>query len=152
MKKFFSEFRNFAVKGNMVDMAIGIIIGAAFNNALQSLVNKIMMPPLNLLTDGVNLENKQWLLRPEILGAEGEVLQEQVAIEYGDFLSVFVDFLLVALVVFLVVKVMNQLRKKSEDTKDKAVETPANVQLLSDLKVLMEEQNALLKHNYQNRI
>lgn len=139
MKGFIEEFKNFAIKGNMVDMAIGIIIGASFNAVVNSLVKKIIMPPLSLLTEGVNLGDKKYILRE---AAEGI---EEVAIGYGDLLNVLIDFLIVAMTIFLVVKGMNRFRDKAEDPEDAEVETPRNIQLLSNLEKLMQEQNELLK-------
>jgi len=139
MKNFIEEFKNFAIKGNMVDMAIGIIIGASFNAVINSLVKKVIMPPLSLLTDGVNLGNKKYILR------DATEALEEVAIGYGDLLNVLVDFLIVALTIFLVVKGMNRFRNKAEDPENVEVETPRNIQLLSNLEKLMKEQNELLK-------
>lgn len=139
MKNFFTEFKNFAIKGNMVDMAIGIIIGASFNAVVNSLVKKIIMPPLSLLTHGVNLDDKKYVLRE---AAEGI---EEVAIGYGDLINVLIDFLIVALTIFLVVKGMNRFRTKAEDPENAEVETPKNIQILSNLEKLMKEQNELLR-------
>ena len=139
MKSFIQEFKDFAIKGNMVDMAIGIIIGASFNAVINSLVKKVIMPPLSLLTEGVNLENKKYVLRA---AAEG---LEEVAIGYGDLFNVLIDFMIVALTIFLVIKGMNKFRDKAEDPEDAEVKTPQNIQLLSNLEKLMKEQNELLK-------
>ncbi len=139
MKNLFKEFKNFAVKGNMIDMAIGIIIGTAFNNVVNTLVKKIVMPPLSLLTDGVNLTNKKWILRK---AAEG---REEVALGYGEFLEVMIDFAIVAFTIFAVLKVVNKFKDKAEDPGNKEVETPKQIQLLSNLEKLMTEQNEILK-------
>jgi len=140
MKNLFNEFKNFAVKGNMIDMAIGIIIGTAFNNVVNALVKKIVMPPLSLLTDGVNLRNKKWVLRS---AAEG---MEEVALGYGEFLEVMIDFGIVAFTIFMVLKVVNRFKDKAEDPENKEVETPKQIQLLSNLEKLMTEQNEILKN------
>jgi large conductance mechanosensitive channel len=139
MKGFIQEFKDFAIKGNMVDMAIGIIIGASFNAVINSLVKKVIMPPLSLLTEGVNLENKKYVLRE---AAEG---LEEVAIGYGDLFNVLIDFIIVAMTIFLVIKGMNRFRDKAEDPEDTEVKTPQNIQLLSNLEKLMKEQNELLR-------
>lgn len=141
MKSLFTEFKNFAVKGNMIDMAIGIIIGTAFNNVVNSLVKKIVMPPLSLLTDGVNLSNKKVVLRS---GREGV---EEVAIGYGAFFEVMIDFGIVAFTIFIVLKFVNRFKDKAEDPKNKEVETPKQIQLLSNLEELMTEQNRILKNS-----
>ncbi|MGF1558180.1 MAG: large conductance mechanosensitive channel protein MscL [Flavobacteriaceae bacterium] len=139
MKGFLNEFRNFAIKGNMVDMAIGIIIGASFNAVVNTLVKKIIMPPLSVLTGEINLENHKYILK----SASGA--NEEIAIGYGDLFNVVIDFLIVALTIFLVVKGMNRFREKAEDPENKTVETPKNIELLSKMEKLLEEQNRILK-------
>ncbi|WP_203256787.1 large conductance mechanosensitive channel protein MscL [Hyunsoonleella ulvae] len=143
--KLFKEFKEFAVKGNMMDMAIGIIIGAAFNKVIDVLVKQVMLPPLSLLTDGVNFKDKKIILRDAVLEADGSMLKDEVAIGYGALGEVFLDFLIIGFTVFIVVKFMNQLKKKAQDTTDTTVVTPKDIELLDKLTKLMEEQNALLK-------
>jgi large conductance mechanosensitive channel len=143
--KFFKEFKEFAVKGNMIDMAIGIIIGASFNKVIDVLVKKVFLPPLSLMTDGLNYQNKRYVLRDAITNNEGKITTEEVAIHYGELFEVVLDFIIIGLTVFLVVKAMNRLKDKSHDSKDPTVKTPKDIELLSNLKDLMEEQNALLK-------
>jgi large conductance mechanosensitive channel len=139
MAGFIKEFKNFAVKGNMVDMAVGIIIGTAFNNVVNTLVKKVVMPPLSLLTDGVNLADRKYVLR----SAKEDV--EEVAIGYGELVEVLIDFLVIAFTIFVVIKVINRYKKKAEDPKDKTVETPKEIELLSNIERLMEEQNSYLR-------
>lgn len=139
MKSLFTEFKNFAVKGNMIDMAIGIIIGTAFNNVVNTLVKKMVMPPLSLLTDGVNLGNKKMVLRNATDG------MEEVAIGYGEFLEVLIDFAIVAFTIFVVLKFVNRFKDKAEDPANTEVETPKQIELLSNLEKLMTEQNQILK-------
>ena len=143
--KFIREFKEFAVKGNMMDMAIGIIIGAAFNKVIDVLVKQVIMPPLSLMTDGMNFEDKKYVLRDAVVNAQGDTTTQEVAMEYGTLFGVFLDFIIVGITVFLVVKAMNRLRKKAQDTSDKTVATPKDIELLSRLTDLMEEQNTLLK-------
>ena len=140
MKNFIQEFKNFAIKGNMIDMAVGIIIGTAFNSVVNTLVKKIVMPPLSMLTNNVNLGNKKYILRE---AAEGV---EEVAIGYGELLEVLIDFGIIALTIFLVIKFINKIRTKAEDPKDVEEVTPKNIELLSNLEELMREQNALLRN------
>ncbi|WP_400078440.1 large conductance mechanosensitive channel protein MscL [Winogradskyella sp. R77965] len=145
--KLLKEFKEFAVKGNVMDMAIGIIIGAAFNKVIDVLAKQVILPPLSLLSDGVNFENKKLVLRDAITDASGTVTATEVAIAYGKLFEVFLDFIIIGFTVFIVVKAMNRLRNKAQDSKDKTVVTPKDIELLSDLKDLMEEQNKLLKAN-----
>ncbi len=139
MNSFIKEFKDFAVKGNMIDMAVGIIIGTAFNSVVNTLVKKVVMPPLSLLTDDVNLAERKYILR-EAVGEASEV-----AIGYGELIEVLIDFLIIALTIFIVIKFINRFKKKAEDPKNKTVETPKNIELLSNIERLMEEQNTLLK-------
>lgn len=140
MKKFFREFKNFAIKGNMIDMAVGIIIGTAFNNVVNTLVKKIVMPPLSLFTDRVNIANKKYVLREAADGVE------EVALGYGEFIEVMVDFTIIALTIFMVIKMINKLKTRSEDPKNTAEVTPKNIELLASLEELMKEQNAILRN------
>jgi len=139
-KSFLQEFKNFAIKGNMIDMAIGIIIGTAFNN-VNTLVKKVVMPPLSLMTDGVHLANRKYILRPV------SEKHEEIAIGYGEMLEASIDFLIIAFTIFVVIRFINRFKDKAENPKDKTVETPKNIELLSSLEKLMEEQNAILREN-----
>lgn len=150
MRNLFTEFKEFAVKGNMMDMAIGIIIGASFNTVINVLVKQIMLPPLSLLSSGINLENKRIILKSAVTDASGAVLIDEVAIGYGALMEASLDFIIVGFTIFIVVKFMNRLRMKAQDTKDVTVATPKDIELLSQITELMEEQNTLLKRNSPN--
>ncbi len=139
MKKFYQEFKDFALKGNMIDMAIGIIIGTAFNRVVNVIVKNILMPPLSMLTNEVVLRDKKIILR------EAAENVDEVAIGYGLLLETMIDFFVVALTIFVIVKGMNKFRRKAEDINDKEVETPKNIQILSNIEKLLEEQNTYLK-------
>lgn len=141
IKNFIQEFKNFAIKGNMIDMAVGIIIGASFNAVVNTLVKKVLMPPLSLVTEGVNFANKKFILR------EGSETNEEVAIGYGELIEVFIDFGIVALTIFLLLKGINKIRSKAENPEDPEIETPRNIELLSKIEKLMKEQNELLRNS-----
>jgi len=143
--KLLQEFKEFAVKGNMMDMAIGIIIGASFNQVIDVLVKQVLLPPLSLLSDGINLDNRKLILRESQSNNLGEVSIQEVAISYGQFIETFLDFLIVGFTIFIVVKFINRLNKKAEDPADKTVSTPKNIQLLMDMNDLLKEQNRILK-------
>lgn len=143
--KLIKEFQEFAVKGNMMDMAIGIIIGASFNKVIDILVKKVMLPPLSLLSGNIDLQDKRLILRDAVLGSDDKVIQSEVAIGYGALLEAVLDFIIVGFTIFIVVKVMNRLKKKAQDIKDTTVATPKDIELLSQLNDLMKEQNKLLK-------
>lgn len=144
--KWFKEFREFAVKGNMIDMAVGIIIGTAFNKVVDVLVKQVIMPPLSVLTSGVNYEDKKFILREAVPASEGVEAVEQVAIGYGMLIQVLIDFLIIGITVFFIVRLMNRFRRKSEDPKNHTVATPKNIELLENLNELMREQNDFLKN------
>lgn len=139
------EFKEFAVKGNMIDMAVGIIIGTAFNKVVDVLVKQIIMPPLSMLTTGMNYSDSKYVLQEAIPASEGVPASEEVAIGYGLLIEVLVDFLIIGFTVFIMVKLMNRFRRKAEDPKNKTVAPARNVQLLENINRLMEEQNNLLK-------
>jgi len=145
--KLLQEFKEFAVKGNMMDMAIGIIIGASFNQVIDVLVKQVLLPPLSLLSDGINLDNRKLILRDSQSNNLGEVSIQEVAISYGQFIETFLDFLIVGFTIFIVVKFINRLNKKAEDPADKTISTPKNIQLLMDMNELLKEQNRILKKN-----
>ena len=143
--KLIKEFKEFAVKGNMIDIAIGLIIGASFNKVVDVLVKQIFLPPLSLLTDGVNWENKKIILR-ESLTENGSAKLEEIAIGYGKLIEVLVDFLVVGITVFLVVKFINILRNKAEDPNDITLTTPKDIELLNKVTELLEKQNEILEN------
>ena len=142
--KLIKEFKEFAVKGNMIDIAIGLIIGASFNKVVDVLVKEILLPPLSILTNGVNWENKKLVLQESII-ENGIVKLEEIAIGYGKMIEVTVDFLVVGITVFLVVKFINVLRNKAEDPKDETLKTPKDIELLNKVAELLHEQNEILK-------
>lgn len=143
MFKIFNEFKEFAIKGNMIDIAIGVIIGAAFNKVVDVLVKQIFMPPLAYLTNGASWENKKIILRKAVENGTDKV--DEIAIGYGKLIEASVDFFIISLTVFIVVKFMNSLRKKADDTNDKTVTTPKDIELLNRVADLLEKQNELLE-------
>jgi large conductance mechanosensitive channel len=110
---FVSEFKEFAAKGNAMDMAVGIIIGAAFNKIVNSIVSDIIMPPIGMAIGGVDFKNLGIVLKDASTSAAGEVLPA-VTIRYGAFLNTVIEFLIIALSVFIVIKFMNRLVRKRE--------------------------------------
>ena len=138
--KIIKEFKEFAIKGNMFDMAIGIIIGMAFNKIVSSLVNDIILPSFSLIIGNVNFQNLNIVLQKEIIDNTGNIIQELVAIKYGNFIQVIFDFIIIAMTVFLVIKIFNKLRRKAENEKDTTVSTPRDIELLSEIRDLLKER------------
>ncbi|ADU70902.1 large-conductance mechanosensitive channel protein MscL [Pantoea sp. At-9b] len=131
---FFKEFRDFAMRGNVVDLAVGVIIGAAFGKIVSSLVANIIMPPLGLLIGGVDFKQFKWIIKP----AEGTA--PAVVMEYGVFIQSIFDFVIVALAIFIAIKLMNKLYKKKEV--EKADPKPTNEELLlTEIRDLLKQQN-----------
>ena len=142
--KLYREFKNFAVKGNMLDMAVGIILGASFNKVINILVKQVMMPPLSILSGNMHMEDRKIVLKDPVLDAQGAIVTEEIAIGYGALIEACIDFFVIGFVIFVVVKFMNKVIKRAEDTKDQTVETPKNIQLMTKMTQLLEEQNQLL--------
>ena len=109
---FLKEFKEFAVKGNVMDMAVGVIIGGAFGKIVTSVVNDIIMPPVGLLVGGVDFSDMKLTLKQAVLDAAGAVVTPTVTWNYGAFIQQVVDFTILAFCVFLMVKLMNRLTKK----------------------------------------
>lgn len=136
---FIKEFREFAVKGNMIDMAVGIIIGAAFGKVVSSLVGDIFMPPLGWMIGGVDFSDLSIAL-PEIIEGKGAVL-----IPYGKFIQTLIDFMIVAFAIFMVVKVINRMKKKSEEAPAEAPAEPTPTKeelLLTEIRDLLKQQKS----------
>jgi len=136
--KLVEEFKQFAVKGNMMDMAIGIIIGGAFGKIVASLVNDVIMPPLGLLLGGIDFTDMKATLKSASVNELGEAIPA-VTLNYGTFIQTAVDFLIIALVVFMLIKAMNSLKKK-EETAPAAPPAPTkDQQLLTEIRDLLKK-------------
>ena len=125
MKKLLNEFKAFAVKGNMIDMAVGVIIGGAFGKIVTSLVNDVLMPPIGLFVGNVNFTELSLTLKDAVLSEAGEVLTPAVTLKYGAFIQQVVDFTILALCVFVMVRVMARLTEKKEEPAPEPAPAPA---------------------------
>lgn len=114
------EFREFALRGNVVDMAVGIIIGAAFGKIVSSMVNDVLMPPLGYLIGGVDFSDKQVILKDAVAAAPGLKEHPAVILKYGVFINEMINFAIVAFAVFMLIKMINTARKKFEKQKEAA--------------------------------
>ncbi len=145
MKKFFSDFKEFAMKGNVVDMAVGVIIGAAFGKIVTSLVNDIIMPVVGVLTGGTNFSEYKFVIQKAVMDGT-EVITPEVAITWGAFVQTIVDFLIIAFCIFVAIKFISNLRR------DKAAEVAAEAEAAADPEptkeeVLLTEIRDLLKQD-----
>jgi large conductance mechanosensitive channel len=142
---FFKEFKQFAMRGNVVDMAVGIIIGAAFGKIVTSVVNDIIMPGIGLLVGGVNFTDLKLVLKKAVMEGE-QIISPAVTINYGNFLQVTFDFIIVAFAIFLLIKAMNTLNRKKEEKA--AAPAPAPVpEPSAEEKLLKEILDELKKKN-----
>jgi large conductance mechanosensitive channel len=132
------EFREFIARGNVIDLAVGVIIGAAFNDIVKSLVDQIVMPPVGLLLSGVDFAKLQWVIKPDNpLTRENEL----VAIQYGAFLNTMIRFFIVAWVVFLLVKMVNIVRRReAQRPPEEKPAPPPQEALLAEIRDLLKAQ------------
>lgn len=142
MIKILKEFKEFAIKGNMFDMAIGIIIGMAFNKVVSSLVEDIILPFFASILGKVNFQNLSYTLQEKEVDDQGTVIQELVTVSYGSFIQHTIDFLIISLTVFLVIKTFNRIKKKAENSNDNTVPTPKQIELLSEIRDLLKEKKS----------
>ena len=153
MKKFFEEFKKFAMRGNVIDLAVGVVIGGAFGKITTSIVNDIIMPVVGMLTGGIAFEDWKIVLKEAVLDAEGAVQTAEVAITYGNTIAIILDFIIVAFAVFCMVKAINGLHakagelKKTEEEEAAAEATPpappepsAEEKLLTEIRDLLKNQ------------
>ena len=144
MKKFLEEFKAFAMRGNVIDMAVGVVIGGAFGKITNSVVNDIIMPLISMLTGGIEFSNWKWVLRAAV--TEGEtVVREEIAVNYGNLIAVILDFIIIAFAVFCMVKAINKmhdkLSKPAEPEPEKEPEPTKEEVLLTEIRDLLKEQS-----------
>ncbi len=122
------EFKDFAMKGNVIDMAVGIVIGGAFGKIIGSLVTDVIMPPIGLLLGGVDFSNLTWIIK------EATEAAEAVTMNYGVFVMTIVEFIIIAFSIFMVIKAMNNAKKKEEEKPAAAAKPSEEVMLLKDIR------------------
>lgn len=118
MKKFFNEFKAFIKKGNIMDMAIGVIIGAAFGKIVTSLVNDLIMPLISACFGGKSVSDWKWIIKEATYDANGVVVTAESALKYGNFIQTVIDFLIIAIVVFLILKVVMAIKSVADEAVD----------------------------------
>lgn len=141
-KSFVQEFKEFALKGNVVDMAVGVVIGGAFGKIVSSAVADIIMPPIGLLLGGTNFTDLKWVMKDAVV-ENGKEVAEAVTLNYGNFIQVTLDFLIIAFCIFMVIKFINKLtaKKKQEEEKPAAPPAPSKEEvLLSEIRDLLKEK------------
>jgi large conductance mechanosensitive channel len=135
----FSEFREFIARGNVIDLAVGVIVGAAFNDIVKSLVDNVIMPPIGLVLSGIDFSKLEWVLKPDDPLTK---VNEQVSIQYGLFINASIKFLIVAWVVFLLVKGVNAIRRADASQPADPPAPPPQEALLIEIRDLLKTQQA----------
>ena len=145
-KKWLKEFRDFAVKGNVVDLAVAVVIGAAFGKIVSSLVADIVMPLVGALIGGINFTSWKWTLRDAVLNDGGVIIKQAVTMNIGIFIQNIFDFFVIAWAIFIMVKVIGRLKKQliKEETEEKKEEAPAPLskdqELLTEIRDLLKKE------------
>ena len=145
MKKFMEEFKAFAMRGNVVDMAVGVVIGGAFGKISTSIVNDIIMPLVSMITGGIDFSQWKIVLKAAELDAAGAEVAKEVAINFGSTIAVIVDFVIVAFAVFCMIKFLNNLHRKKEEPApepepEPAPTAPTTEELLAEIRDLLKEK------------
>lgn len=141
MGRFIEEFKKFAMRGNVVDMAVGVIIGGAFGKIVTSVVNDLVMPVLGVLVGGVNFTDLKLTLKEAVMDGE-TVVSPAVTLNYGNFLQSTFDFLIIAFSIFMFIKLINKLSRKKEEAQPATPPAPpADVQLLIEIRDLLKEKH-----------
>ena len=142
MKKFLEEFKAFAMRGNVIDMAVGVVIGGAFGGITTSLVNDIIMPLISMLTGGLDFSAWKWVLKEAVLDETGAEVAAAVSVNYGNLISVIVNFIVIAFAIFCVVKALNKARELTEKKEEEAPAAPpepsAEEKLLTEIRDLLK--------------
>lgn len=150
MKKFISDFKAFIMKGNIIDMAVGVVIGGAFGKIVTSLVNDIITPLVSILTGKVSLTELKWVINEAVIDEAGVEVTPELALTYGNFAQNIIDFLIIAFSIFIVLRIMTKahqkleaMKKKEKEEEAKTEEAPAETELtvLKEIREMLKEQN-----------
>ena len=128
------EFKDFAMRGNVVDLAVAVVIGGAFGKIVTSLVKDVIMPPIGLAMGGVDFTELKYIMQESVTNAEGVEEMAEVAIRYGAFIQNIIDFIIVAFAIFMVVKAMNNMKKKEEEAPAAPPEPSEDILLLREIR------------------
>lgn len=142
---FLQDFKAFAMKGNVIDMAVGVVIGGAFGKIVSSLVANVIMPPIGLLVGGVNFTDLKWVMKAAEVGADGKEIAPAVSLDYGQFLQATFDFLIIAFAIFLFIRLITKLttKKAAEEVPAAPPAPPAPTKeevLLTEIRDLLKEK------------
>ena len=131
---FITEFKEFAMRGNVIDLAVGVVIGGAFGKIITSLVNDVVMPVIGKILGGVNFTDLAVVLTPAQMGADGKEVAAAVLLRYGAFIQSMIDFALIALAIFMAIKVINRLQRKKEEAPALPAPPTEDIVLLTEIR------------------
>ena len=143
MKKFFEEFKQFAMRGNVIDLAVGVVIGGAFGKITTSLVNDIIMPLISMITGGIDFSEWKWVLKEAVLDETGAEIAAAVSVNFGNLVAVIIDFIIIAFAIFCMIKTLNKLQRKKEEEPAAPPAPPepsAEEKLLTEIRDLLKEK------------
>ena len=143
MKKFFEEFKQFAMRGNVIDLAVGVVIGGAFGKITTSLVNDIIMPFISILTGGIDFSDWKWVLKEAVLNSDGTEAAAAISVNFGNLVAVILDFIIIAFAIFCMIKGLNKLQRQKEEEPAAPPAPPepsAEEKLLTEIRDLLRDQ------------
>lgn len=135
-----NEFKEFAMKGNLVDMAVGFVIGGAFATVVTAFIQGVFLPLLAPIMGGLDLSNLKYVVTEAVLGPDGEVIKEAAIVDLGAFIAALISFIIVAFVMFMIIKGMNQMQRKAEEAPEEPAAPPAQEVLLQEIRDLLAKQ------------
>lgn len=142
---FFKDFKAFIAKGNVIDLAVGVVVGGAFKDIVNALVNNIIMPLVGLITGGKNISDLKYVIKEAVVDAEGVIVEAENAILYGDFIQKIIDFLIIAFCIFCVLRVMMKLKSLTEKKEELAAEPEVPAEPVETTDDILKDIRELLK-------
>jgi large conductance mechanosensitive channel len=139
MKGFVQEFKDFISRGNVVDLAVGVIIGAAFGQIVASVVDDLLMPVIGILIGGINFRDIKVTLADAVLDPTGKVIKQAVSINFGNLIQTSIDFVIIAAAIFVIIKLINMLRKKEQNTPPPPAPPTKEEELLTEIRDLLKK-------------
>lgn len=135
------EFKDFAMRGNVIDMAVGVVIGAAFGKIVSSLVDDLIMPLVGVATGGINFTDYKWVIQKAVMDGQ-EIIKPEVTLNWGTWIQTVVNFLIIAFCIFLSIKVINRMKKPAEEPAPEPAGPTKEEELLTEIRDLLKQQNS----------
>lgn len=139
MANLLTEFKEFAVKGNVIDMAVGVVIGAAFGKIISSLVDDLIMPLVGVATGGINFTDYKWVIQDAVMSGE-EIIKPEVTLNWGSWIQTIVNFLIVAFCIFIAIKAINKMKRQKEEAPAAPAGPTKEEELLTEIRDLLKTQ------------